>query len=151
MKFITNSETETKNKAARFGEKLTELAGENDKAVVVSLQGKLGAGKTTFVKGLGAFMEVGAEITSPTFVILKKYECGRPEYDFFYHIDCYRLEDPQELLKLGAEDIFENKRNLVVIEWGDKVKSVLPERTITVKFEFKESQKREISLNSNLT
>ena len=110
-------------------------------ARVYALVGNLGAGKTTFAQFFLRALGVKGPITSPTFVIIKKYIL-RPNplplipnpYIYAYHIDCYRLHDPQELLVLGFADILADPHALVLIEWADKVRDLLPQDAIWLDF-----------------
>ncbi|VAW19133.1 tRNA threonylcarbamoyladenosine biosynthesis protein TsaE, partial [hydrothermal vent metagenome] len=100
-------------------------------AFVVGLQGDLGAGKTAFTKSVAKALGVGVSVTSPTFVIEKIYKlpvraphAGGPENEIFsrlIHIDAYRLESGSELTSLGWEDISSDPKNIILIEWPEKV------------------------------
>ena len=94
---------------------------------VFALVGELGVGKTTFSQAFLSALGVKEKVTSPTFVIIKKYKN-------IYHIDCYRLKNPEELLVLDFEKILNNPQNILLIEWADKVKSLLPKETIWISF-----------------
>jgi tRNA threonylcarbamoyladenosine biosynthesis protein TsaE len=82
----------------------------------IALIGDLGAGKTTFVAGLVAAIGGGAA-ASPTFSLLNEYPGGRLRV---WHADLYRLERERELVELGLDDIFGDKRGVVIVEWADK-------------------------------
>jgi len=116
-------------------------------ALVLALTGELGAGKTTFVQGLASFLRVEGKILSPTFVILKKFNISVSDFETFYHIDCYRIGNPEEILKLDFKEIVENPKNLVVIEWADKIKSILPEHYLKLNFEVYDKKKRKINVS----
>lgn len=103
---------------------------------VLTLYGDLGSGKTFFVKALGAFLGIGEEIDSPSFVIFKEYHCGRFP---LYHLDLYRLKDEGELLDLGLFDMLES--GITVIEWPELAENILPYQTIQLRFAF-DSEKR---------
>lgn len=107
-------------------------------AVVIALSGELGSGKTTFLKGFARGLGVEERILSPTFVILKRF-------GYFYHIDCYRIKGPKEILDLGLREIITDSKNIVAIEWSERIKKILPSNTLLIKFELmagKESQRR---------
>jgi len=91
---------------------------------VVALSGALGAGKTQFVKGLAAGLDVRADevVSSPTFVLMREY-AGRLR---LYHLDAYRLHDVDELLALGWEELLEEPGAVVVLEWADRVPDAVP-------------------------
>lgn len=96
---------------------------------VVQLSGNLGAGKTTLVAALVEALGVApsAEVSSPTFTLIHEY--GEPVR--VYHIDLYRLDEPQQFYTLGLEDIFEANA-LVLIEWGEKFARFLPPDRIII-------------------
>lgn len=81
---------------------------------VILLSGDLGAGKTTFTKGLAKALGIDDEVTSPTFTILNVYEDGRLKLN---HLDMYRVESADELAELGIEDCFDDD-SVTVIEWN---------------------------------
>lgn len=95
-------------------------------ATVVGLSGELGAGKTTFVKGIARAFGVREMVTSPTFVIMKVYTLVRQPWRRLLHIDAYRIESPEELRILGWDDIVTDRTNLIFVEWAEKVRSLLP-------------------------
>lgn len=104
-------------------------------AVVVALSGELGAGKTTFTKSLLAALGVKESVTSPTFILFRPYPLHLDRFQLAYHIDCYRLEDPKELLKLGLKEMLKNPKCIVVIEWAERVKKFLPKNIVWISIE----------------
>lgn len=92
----------------------SDIAGELEGGEVILLEGDLGAGKTTFTKGLAKALGVKEEVTSPTFTILNVYEDGRLKLN---HLDMYRVESADELAELGIEDCFADD-SVTVIEWN---------------------------------
>jgi tRNA threonylcarbamoyladenosine biosynthesis protein TsaE len=94
---------------------------------IIALEGDLGAGKTTMTQYIAKAFGVKENVTSPTFVLMKVYEGRRPKSEVrkLVHVDCYRLDDPQELFYLGIEEYMNNKESVVVIEWADKIKDYL--------------------------
>lgn len=95
---------------------------------VIGLVGPLGAGKTTFVQGLAKAFGIKKKITSPTFILLQSYTLPKPHNTIttLTHIDCYRLDDPQQLIDIGLRDHLNDPHTLTVIEWADKVKTIMP-------------------------
>jgi len=134
MKFITQSPQQTIKLANKLGKYL--LPG-----TVLALQGDLGAGKTHFVKGLAQTLGIKENITSPTFVVLKKYKLNsvRHQIKYLIHIDCYRLNSTDELLVLGWKELVSDSANLIVVEWADKIKPVLPKYTRWLNFKLGEN------------
>ena len=131
--FTTSSSTQTK----KFAEKFAGRVKNHEKALVIGLQGDLGSGKTTFVQGFAKGFGVKEKVLSPTFVIMKKYGT-------LYHIDCYRLENSKELLELGWDKIMSDPQNIILIEWPERVKDILPAEVIMVRFKTISQNKREI-------
>ncbi|MBN8235573.1 tRNA (adenosine(37)-N6)-threonylcarbamoyltransferase complex ATPase subunit type 1 TsaE [Halobacillus kuroshimensis] len=114
----SSSVQETNDMAVRLGEKLT--AGD-----VLTLEGDLGAGKTTFTKGLGKGLGVKRTINSPTFTIIKEYQGRVP----FYHMDVYRLEDSDE--DLGFDEYLDGS-GVTVVEWAQFIEEYLPEERLDI-------------------
>ena len=123
----------------------------NDSGVVIALVGDLGSGKTTFVQGFSEGLEIKQRIISPTFILMRKYNCSDPgsEHEDFYHIDLYRLEEniEAEVRNLGLEDVWNTKNSIVVIEWAEKIKDILPKNTVWITFKVLEDNSRKITLN----
>ena len=98
---------------------------KNKKAKVIAFSGDLGAGKTTLTKEMGKILEIKEDIISPTFVIMKIYKINSSKYKSHFkqliHIDAYRLDSHKDLLKIGWEEIAEDKENLIIVEWPEKV------------------------------
>ena len=127
-KKITKSEKETFNFAKKFAKELK--GGE-----VIALIGNLGAGKTVFTKGLAAGLGVKQIVNSPTFVLMKIYEIRDTKYEIrnLVHVDAYRVNDAQELIDIGLQDYMSQKDIIVIIEWADRVKKILPKNAIQIK------------------
>lgn len=122
---------------------------DNKKARVVALSGNLGAGKTTLTQEFGRQLGIKENIISPTFVIMKIYKIS-PSSKYYsnfkqlIHIDAYRLESPEELLKIGWKELEEDKDNLIIIEWPENVKKALSSYEYSVKLEHEDYQTRVI-------
>ena len=142
--YITKSFEETQ----KLGEKLAKKILENGlqkKAVVLGLIGNLGGGKTTFMQGFAKGLGVNEKILSPTYVIQKRFEI-KGIFENFYHIDCYRINKPEEILELDWKEIISNPKNIVAVEWPEKIKKFLPKDTIFIDFKFIDENQREIIL-----
>jgi len=102
---------------------------------ILGLVGELGAGKTTFVKGLAKALGVKEKITSPTFVLIKPYKTKHKKIKNLIHVDAYRITEGEELMFVGLDDFSRQPDTIVAIEWADKIKKNLPRgRTKWIKF-----------------
>lgn len=146
--FITKNSLETQKLGKKFAEKLT--------AGVIALYGDLGCGKTTFVQGLAKGFGI-KKIISPTFIIVRTYKlklnpstCSGQNLKLFYHIDLYRIESKKDIQGLGIEEIMNDPKNIVVIEWAERMKNLLPKERTDIEFEYIDEDKRKIIIRSNL-
>jgi len=138
-KFISQTPKETKNIATQFI-KLIEAP------FLIALEGNLGTGKTVFVKGLAKELNIKEAITSPTFNIFKLYKTGNKKIKYLCHVDAYRLNSAFELEALGINEYIEDKDTLVIIEWSNKIKNILPSNYFLVSLTTKTEKKREIKI-----
>ena len=136
---ITENAEETQKFAAELAEKFIRQPAEKkiNKALILALEGELGAGKTTFTKGFSKALGVKEKVLSPTFVLIHKHKIHTPHstFNILYHIDVYRLNSEKDLLKLGVKEIFANPENIVLIEWADRVKKIVPKNAAWIHFE----------------
>ncbi len=96
---------------------------------VVALDGELGSGKTSFVRGLAGGLECEGIVNSPTFVRMQRYEGDGGE---LVHIDAYRFEGEGDLAQLGWDELIDERRAIVAIEWASRVVNALPEHRVDV-------------------
>lgn len=125
----------------------SEIIEKREKALVFGLRGDLGSGKTTFVQTVAKYFEIEEFVTSPTFVIQKKYKIKKDNHFGFenlIHIDAYRLEKAEEILMLDWEENISNSNNLIFVEWPEKIKEALPKNTKEIFFEFVDEITRKI-------
>lgn len=124
MQIITNSEKQTLSFGKNFAKK---IRGKK----IIGLIGKLGAGKTIFVKGLAKGLGIKQVVTSPTFVLMKIYEVKnqKSKVKKLCHIDAYRLKSPQDIIAIGTQEYFNRPDVVVTIEWAEKIKKILPKTT----------------------
>lgn len=102
---------------------------------VFALRGELGAGKTTFVKGVIKELGVKKEAVSPTFTLLKQYSLsGNWKGWTLYHFDLYRLKSAQDFLNEGFGEIFKEPKSIILIEWPERISDILPKERIDVSF-----------------
>ena len=146
-KFYTGSAEETQTIAKEFAREVLQQK-PTDKAVVLALSGDLGAGKTTFLQGFAEGLGVTDKILSPTFVVMKRFTIQDSGFKNFYHFDLYRLESKQEVLDLGFEEIVSDPKNIIAIEWPEKISSLLPITAVRLQFQHLEENKREITIDN---
>jgi len=121
---------ELQKEAARFSHSLVPSASH---AVLVTLSGELGAGKTSFTQGMARELGVDEPITSPTFVLEKIYELPQGKrFARLVHIDAYRLEGERSLVPLGFDELYADPKNLIVLEWPELVQTQLPTADVSV-------------------
>jgi tRNA threonylcarbamoyladenosine biosynthesis protein TsaE len=118
-----------------------ELARRFKPPCVILLEGELGSGKTTLVKGIVEGLGVAPEneVTSPSFTLVHEY--GRESK--VYHVDLYRVEGPRELETLGLDDVLDSQA-LVIVEWGEKLGSYARSPQVRIRLEHLESDDRRI-------
>lgn|SRR3990172_1241634 len=146
MEIITKSPEETQN----LGKKIAANVSHG----VYALSGQLGSGKTTFVQGFADGLGVTQRIISPTFILLRSYDVKSDSdvkgenIKHFYHVDLYRLDDnlEEEIKNLGLPQIWSDKNSVVLIEWAEKIKNLLPQKTIWINFEYAPQDSRKIIL-----
>ena len=109
---------------------------------VISLVGQLATGKTTFIKGVLSGLGYKESVTSPTFTLVNEYNAKFT----IIHIDCYREENLDRWIQIGLHDYF-NDKNVVFIEWADKITDILPKDTILIKFSHMGNDNRKIELD----
>ena len=121
-------EAQSEQDTERFGAALAEVL---TPGTVVSLCGTLGAGKTRLVQAVAVALGVDRQdVTSPTFVLVRRYEGRVP----IYHLDAYRLRDDDEFLELGPEEFYSSPA-ITFIEWGEKVQACLPREHLEIQIE----------------
>lgn len=151
MKILSRSVEETNKFALDFVKQISEKNNKNKtgKATVVGLFGDLGSGKTTFTQALGKHLGVGEVMTSPTFVIEKRYPLTQStiynlQFTKLIHIDAYRLDSGSEILKLNFQEDLNSPNNLILIEWPERVEVAMPADIIKINFKFISEFEREI-------
>ena len=117
------------------------IESEKFKNMVICLNGELGSGKTVFTKAFAGAMEVKESVTSPTFSIIKEYQGELP----LYHMDVYRLDGVTD--GVGIEEYI-NKDGVVIIEWADTIKDILPEERLDIKITVTGENKRNLTINA---
>ena len=137
--YISKSIKETAGIAHNFA---NCLYGTREEATLIGLYGELGSGKTTFMKFLAESFGIKETIQSPTFVIMKIYQTspqplslsrrgatrseGGEVFKHLIHIDAYRIEKEEEILNLGWREIIADPKNLICIEWPERIVGIMP-------------------------
>ena len=141
-KYTTTSYKQTQKLGEDFGKEILKM-GPQKEAIVLSLYGNLGGGKTTFLQGLAKGFKIKEKVLSPTYVILKRFKINKV-FKNLYHIDCYRLKDSKDILELDFKKIILDPENIIAVEWPEKIKEVLPKKAIRIDFKFIDEKTREI-------
>lgn len=143
--FVTKNSHETK----KLGEMLAKSLSTGQ---VICLLGDLGAGKTTFTQGFLDGLGVSGPYTSPTFVIMKQYHitCNIKYVTRenrlvrnVYHIDAYRVGS-EDILNLGWEEITKDKNNVIIVEWAERIRDIIPEEALWIDFSWIDENERKI-------
>ena len=157
---LTKSSTETKAFASRLARIFLKTKNFKLKtgALVVALVGDLGAGKTTFAQGFARGLGIRQPIVSPTFLIFRKYIIPKSSklivnsFKFFYHVDLYRIKNFKELQVLSFKKILTDPKNIVLIEWAERARRILPKNTTIIRFQHgKNPNNRDIFLKSSIS
>ena len=148
---ITNNFFETQ----KIGE---EYAAQIKNGGILCLEGELGAGKTTFTQGLLQGLGCAGPFTSPTFLVIKHYKkeisnskfqipnkFQNPNIKFqnIYHVDAYRISE-DDLDNLGWEELISEPKNIIIIEWPERIKKKIPSGAKWIKFEWIDQNKRKV-------
>lgn len=125
---------------------------EKDKPLVFWLEGELGAGKTYFTKGIAHALGITG-ISSPTFVLMKKFkisrrsdECAVKDKIYFFHIDCYRIYDEEDARQIGLDKIISNPCAIIAIEWAERIKEIIPKPYWKMEFKYEGESGRKINI-----
>lgn len=163
-KYLTKSPAQTKKVGATLAERILNSYSQREKTIILGLEGDLGGGKTTFLQGFARGLGIKEKILSPTFVLMKKFkipaktcltvsrlrskrwQMNNSKFKTFIHIDCYRVQSPREILALGFQKIASDPKNIIAIEWAEKISKILPKNTTWVKFEIINKNSRRITI-----
>jgi len=151
-RIISHSSKETQSFAKKLAKNIGKYKPKKG-ALILALEGDLGGGKTTFLQGFAQGLGIKEKILSPTFVIMRKFKirvdscsdsCG---FVYFYHVDCYRIQKQKEILDLGWKEIIKNPRNIIAVEWAEKISKILPKKKVKIKFKFVNKNTRLLTIN----
>ena len=132
---ISRSEAETEALGAR-------IASQQTRGTVVLLRGDLGAGKTVFARGFARGLGIDEAVSSPTYTIVQEYDLARGGR--LYHLDLYRIADAGAALDFGIDEFLNDKNSISLIEWPERIESLLPPEAITVEIVHRSETEREI-------
>ena len=123
----------TEKELEAFGEELGRaIAAGKEAASIFALVGELGSGKTTFTRGFARGFGVKDNVTSPTFVLAKRYRAAAGKT--LWHVDAYRLYGPEDLPSIGFEGMIADPDTVIVLEWADRVRSAVPDDATWIAF-----------------
>lgn len=159
LKVLSESPKETQKIASLLINTVLKRKNQRQRqALVISLEGLLGSGKTEFLKGIAQSLKLKEKILSPTFLIMKSFswpsagQAGKAHsFKTLWHLDCYRIEKLKEIKELDFLKIIKNPENLVFIEWGDKIKKILPKNHWKIKFKIAGKNTRILIFDIHLT
>jgi tRNA threonylcarbamoyladenosine biosynthesis protein TsaE len=140
LDFVSTSVPQTE----RLGIRLGELLEPGD---AVCLSGELGAGKTALARGIGRGWGAPARVTSPTFVLVNEYPRPRDGH-ILYHVDCYRLEGPADVISAGLEDILDAEA-AVIVEWPERILELLPADRLWIALTYDSPTRRRMRINAS--
>ena len=143
MKYESRSAAETKKIAKLFAEELLKTKIGRG-AFVVIFKGDLGAGKTTFIQGLMKGLGIKGKIMSPTFTLLRSYKVRNENFSKVHHFDCYRINEAEEIKELKFKELIKDPQNIILIEWPERIKELLPRKKVTVTLDYGETLKDRI-------
>jgi len=138
---LTKSQQETSRIAKLLAQEIKRKPLTNKKALIIGLEGELGSGKTTFIKAVAKGLGIKRRLTSPSFVLMKKYRN-------FYHIDCYRIKNYKDILALDFQEIVSNPQNIILIEWAERIRKILPKDAIRIRFKILSERQRRVIISN---
>jgi len=141
--YILENDKETKELGFLTAQNILD-EGSIGKAVVIVLEGELGAGKTTFLQGFAKGLGIRERIQSPTFIIMNRFKIKDKYFKDYYHFDCYRLDSEKDMEIFDFKDLILNPHNIICIEWGSNIYKALPSERIDISIDVTEEKKRKI-------
>ncbi|MGC9603225.1 MAG: tRNA (adenosine(37)-N6)-threonylcarbamoyltransferase complex ATPase subunit type 1 TsaE [Minisyncoccia bacterium] len=146
MRFVSDSPAKTKQLGMLLAKEILKDRGGD--SAIIALRGNLGAGKTTFIQGFARGLGLKNKITSPTFIIFRHYRLRNRHRKHLFHVDAYRIKKISELGPLNLKEIFSIPKSIILIEWPEKIKGALPQKTGWLEFRHsRKENERIISIN----
>ena len=139
-KFTSHSEKETEDFAFNLSRNINW-------GTVLTLNGDLGAGKTVFSRGFARGLGITEAVSSPTYTIVQEYSL--PGGKRLYHLDLYRISSPEAGLAFGVDDFVNDPNAIALVEWPDRVGSVIPDDAVKITIRHLNSSEREISVDED--
>ena len=157
QRIISPSPQKTRKVAGEFAQAIIQKEPEKS-AVVVGLYGELGSGKTSFVQGFVRGLGIKKAVTSPTFVIARRYNLPQkttPRFSYIIHIDAYRLrqgkvDNARDLKNLNMAQWIKDPRTILLVEWPENIRSMLPRSALRISFEHGKNENERIIHLPNL-
>ena len=145
MKYVSHGPKETAIIASDLATNVMTKMPYSKHAMVLALIGDLGTGKTSFVQDFAKALGVNERLKSPTFMLIRQYAIPKSSLSL-WHLDCYRLESHKDLVHLDLASVLSDSRNIVLIEWPERAKTIFPRDHITVRFSHQGGDKRSITI-----
>lgn len=144
MDYLTRNRQET----YQFGHTLAERL---EPGSLAAFSGDLGAGKTTLIQGVLEALGAEKPYVSPTFVLMKQYDLIQPVrgIERVYHVDAYRVEE-KDFKSLGFEEWVTDPAGIVLVEWPERIKNLLPEKRVVISLRSLSETEREIAIDSSI-
>ena len=142
---VTSNENETMAAGGELAKEILRI--QSDRSIIVFLEGELGAGKTTFTKGILKGLDYQELVKSPTYNLVEIHETKN--YKVF-HFDLYRISEPIELEEIGIDEYLKEPRSVSIFEWPKNVEAALPSPDFYVQISYKDTnhnKKRELSIS----
>ena len=142
---VTSNENETMAAGGELAKEILRI--QSDRSIIVFLEGELGAGKTTFTKGILKGLDYQELVKSPTYNLVEIHETKN--YKVF-HFDLYRISEPIELEEIGIDEYLKELRSVSIFEWPKNVEAALPSPDFYVQISYKDTNcnnKRELSIS----
>ena len=131
---VTQSAAQTQKLGEKFGNSFLRGVEGRELPRVVCLWGELGSGKTTFTQGFAKGLGITSRLLSPTFIIVRRHDIPNTSR-VLYHLDLYRVTSSEDVPAIGFADMIHEPESLVVVEWPERLGTLLPERRIDIRFE----------------
>lgn len=145
MRLVSQSPHDTQAIAAKLADQLLSALPSRSQATIVALRGELGAGKTTFTQGFAQALKITNKPKSPTFMLAKQYAIPGTSFSL-WHLDCYRLNGHQDLINLDLHSLFVDPKNIILVEWPERIGDGLPREHVEVHLTHEGNDKRGITI-----